>query len=110
MKKQDLVHYVGKPILKPLTFIMAMLSLVFFASPFVWIWHTWDLAWKMFVTGLVGFLILQAFFKFVKQAVSKLVDEQLEIKTRKREKMFESKFQQKLSDKIEQGISEELSN
>ena len=58
MKKEELVQSIGKPFLRPLGILQSILLLLFIASPFIWIWHSWDLAWKLGLTGLFGCIVI----------------------------------------------------
>jgi hypothetical protein len=99
MTKEDLVQGIGKPILIPLGFLQLLLLLLFLSSPFVWIWHSWSLAWKLGVTGLFGCIFVFLIYKLVKQSITNIVDSEIEKQTPKN---GESKFQKKLQEILKQ--------
>lgn len=82
MTKENLVQNIGKPILMPLGILQALLLLLFISSPFIWIWHSWDIAWKLGLTGLFGMLLVFAVYKMVKETVTEVIDAEIEKQTK----------------------------
>lgn len=41
--------------------------IVLFSSPFFWIWGMWPLAWKVFITGFLGFAITSGMIGFYRE-------------------------------------------
>lgn len=103
MKKEELVQGIGKPFLMPLGILQLLLLLLFISSPFIWIWHSWDLAWKLGLTGLFGCIVVYLVYKVVKQSLTEIVDAEIEKQTPKSNK---SKFKQKLDETIEKANRE----
>lgn len=97
MKKEELVQGIGKPFLMPLGILQLLLLLLFISSPFIWIWHSWDLAWKLGLTGFFGCIVVYLVYKVVKQSLTEIVDAEIEKQTPKYSKI---KFQQKLDEAI----------
>ena len=54
------------------------------ASPFIWIWYSWDLAWKVGLSGIIGTLIITFIYKML---VSIYISTQPIIKKNKPEKI-----------------------
>lgn len=82
MEKEKLVQTIGKPILRPLGILQLLLLLLFISSPFIWIWHTWDLAWKLGLTGLFGAILVFGLYKLVKETVTEVIDTEIEKQTK----------------------------
>ena len=95
MKKEEVIKGIGKPFLMPLGVLQLLLLMLFLSSPFIWIWHSWDLAWKLGLTGVFGCIVVYLVYKVVQQSLAKIVDAEIEKKTTKNRK---SKFQQKLDE------------
>lgn len=56
--------------------IMQAIFIIGFAiSPFLWIWHSWEIAWKTGLTGIAGVLIVGIIYKILKAIVIKLINE-----------------------------------
>lgn len=70
------------------SFFFAVIVII---SPFVWIWHSWDLFLKIFITAVLGFIIPFQAFRFIKWAVFD------EIKKRKPKKTFHDKMNEKMN-------------
>lgn len=96
MKKEEIVQKVGKPILMPIGIIQGLFIIMFISSPFVWIWHSWELAWKLTLTGAVGFFIAFAVYSMFKSAIIEKIDEEIEKQTSELPKSDKSLFQQKI--------------
>ena len=103
MKKEELVQSIGKPFLRPLGILQSILLLLFIASPFIWIWHSWDLAWKLGLTGLFGCIVIYGVYSIVKQSVTEIIDSEIKKQTPTSQK---SKFQQKLDEMQEKANRE----
>lgn len=97
MEKEKLVQNIGKPLLRPLGILQLLLLLLFISSPFIWIWHSWSLAWKLGLTGIFGMFIVYAVYKMVKETVTEVIDAEIEKQT-KNKTGYKSKFQQKLEE------------
>ena len=77
MKREELLQYVGKPLLRPLGILQMLLLLLFIASPFVGIWYSWSLAWRLALTGLIGTVIVYWVCLMVEKSVIKFVDNEI---------------------------------
>lgn len=75
MSKEKIISEIGNPILFPLGVIQIFFILFLFSSPFIWIWHSWEYAWKTGLTGLIGVIIIFGVYKFVKNLISEAIDE-----------------------------------
>ena len=77
-EKEYLLNQTGRWILAFIGLIQAMFVLDLLSSPFVWIWHSWDLAWKMGSTGLIGTLVMYVIYRFLKKVILESVEEELD--------------------------------
>jgi len=96
MEKQKLVAKVGRKILMPLSIIQTLFFISFISSPFVLIWHSWNLAWKISLTGLLGALLSYLVYKTVKNIIIEIIDEYLKNNVNKSEHPRKSKFQERI--------------
>ena len=95
MNKEEIVSEVGRPVLRTLGFMQGGFLLLFISSPFVCIWGSWTLAWKLALSGLIGILLIKFIYKIAKQTIDEAVDECLnELKNNKPK----SSFQQRLAE------------
>jgi hypothetical protein len=95
MTKQEIIQSVGKPILMPLGILQLLLLILFISSPFIWIWHSWNLAWKIGLTGFFGCIVVYLVYKLVENCLTEIVDSEIEKQTPPKNK---SKFQQKMEE------------
>lgn len=77
MKREELIQSLGKPFFKPLGILQALLLLLFIVSPFVWMWHSWSLAWRLGLTGLLGNVVSYCVYSIVKKSVTEFVDAEI---------------------------------
>jgi ABC-type bacteriocin/lantibiotic exporter with double-glycine peptidase domain len=75
MTKEEIVSEVGRPILRPLSIAHGISLLLMVISPFIWIWHSWSLAWKVGLTGILGTIIILAIYKIAKKTVVDAVEQ-----------------------------------
>lgn len=83
LKKMPIIRIIGK---LQLLFLLAIIS-----SPFIWIWNSGILAFKIGITGFIGVIIFHCVDWVLKEAIKKVVDEFEEPKTNSK-----SKFQERL--------------
>jgi hypothetical protein len=95
MSKEKIISEIGSPILFPLGVIQILFLLIFFSSPFILIWHSWEYAWKTGLTGLLGIIIIFGLYKFVKNLISETIDE---IEKEEYKNKPKSNFQKKLEE------------
>ncbi len=101
MKKQELVSIVQGPTIRPLRLIQFVFLTMFFSSVFVWIWDSWELAWKMALTGFIGTMLMHGLIKIAKEAVEEIVDEALEeMKESTAKSSFKERMAQKEAEKL----------
>lgn len=99
MKKEEIISHIGKPILSPLGNLI-MLSLIGLAStPFIWIWFGFVLAFKIFMSCILGAILFTWLYKNVERIVKGVVDKEME---KEQPKNSKSKFQEKLAEVMEQ--------
>lgn len=60
---------------KMIAYITAIAIMMFFTSILVWIWDSWDFAWRMGVTGIVLFSMCMVFYIGVMSSLEDLEDE-----------------------------------
>jgi hypothetical protein len=77
MKREELIQSIGKPFFRPLALLQALFLMLFVASFFVWIWHSWSLAWKLGLTGLLGSVVAYWVYSIVKKSVTEFVDKEI---------------------------------
>lgn len=94
MNKQEIVAEIGKPILRPLGILQAVFLLAFFGSPFIWVWFSFTLAWKIALTAIIGAIIVAILYKLIKGILNEEVGEML----RKPKPFTKSNFQIKLEE------------
>lgn len=97
MEREEIFKSVGKPFLRTLGILQGLLLMLFISSPFIWIWHSWNLAWKLGLTGLFGCIVVYFVYSVVKQSINEIVEQEIKKQTPTVQK---SKFQQKLEDAI----------
>jgi hypothetical protein len=99
--KKEVVKKTEKKIIRPLNFIQNLFLLTFIISPFVAIWGLGWLAFKLFLTGVVGIMFTQFSIKVVRKSIANIIDEeQQEINASN--KTPETKFQEKLEELMKQ--------
>jgi 4-hydroxybenzoate polyprenyltransferase len=62
-------------LLKIIGFAQGSFLFLFLLSPFIWIWHSWEMAWKTGLTGFLGILALKVAYKIVNVIVDEAIDE-----------------------------------
>lgn len=77
MTKEKMIQEVGKPILRTIGFIQLILIITLFSSVFIWIWGTWDLAWKIGLSAFIGICITALVYRVAKDLISQSVDKSL---------------------------------
>lgn len=93
MKKEECISEVGRPILRPLGILQFVFILAVISSPFVWIWHSWSLAWKIGLTGIIAMIITYTIYEATKRIIGEEFDEAIKETENNNPK---SKFQQRL--------------
>jgi len=63
----------GRP-LKIIGFAQGVFLFTFLLSPFIWIWHSWEMAWKTGVTGFLGIVVMKVAYKIINVIVDESVD------------------------------------
>lgn len=98
-KSKTLEKKIESKVLKPLIIIQLLFVLMIFSSPFIWIWHSSELALKIGLTGLVGAIILYFICSIVGETIKKVVSESIE-KQESYPTERKSKFQTKMDEMI----------
>jgi uncharacterized membrane protein len=106
MKKEKLFKHVSEGILNPLALLQVVSCLVFVSSIFVCIWGSWDLAWRLGLTGFILSLIFGRIYKFVEKIMRDVVDQELEKRKDELYKgsMFQPKTKSKFEDRVEKAL------
>lgn len=100
MEKQlELTKKIGNRVLKPLVILKLLFVLIFFSSPFVWIWHSWELSLKIGLSGIFGAIILHFITSVVEDAIKEIVAEKID-KIQGYSTENKSKFQKKMDEMI----------
>lgn len=76
-EKERIVDSISKPFLRPIMYGQIIFALAFFASPFIWIWHSWLLAWKIGLSSFMALLILYFIKTCVKEAANDVVNDEI---------------------------------
>ena len=79
MNREDAITEVGKPILRPIYWLLFASTITFITSPFIWIWFGWSLFWKLALSGFSGMVIFNAIDNLVKKTVSQVIDQNTEL-------------------------------
>lgn len=97
--KNEAVQEVGRPLLRPLGIAQGACIIAFVASPFIWIWSGWEMAWKTGLSGLIGVVICYVLHSSVKKVASQFIDESVERmnEVEKSKGGVKSRFQQRLN-------------
>ncbi len=74
MTREQLIEEAGRKILRPLGIIQGLFVIAVIASPFIWIWGTWELAWKVGLTGLISTVIIYFIYRTARQSIIDGVD------------------------------------
>ncbi len=98
MTKEQIILELGKPYFRPILFAKTILILAFFISPFLWIWVSWSIAWKIFLTGLIGIFFTIKFEEIVKNAIRKAIENPTG-KLKERLDMMQGLYNDKLNNK-----------
>lgn len=75
MTKESTVQEIGKPILMPLGIMQVIFLLGLLSSPFIWIWHTWDLAWRVGLTSIIGASIIGLLYSSAKKVIIQSIED-----------------------------------
>lgn len=59
MNREEIKDFLGGKFLKALGYLQGLGILMFIVSVFILIWHTWSLAWKVGLSGIVLALIVK---------------------------------------------------
>ena len=72
--KEQAIDEVGKPILRPLSWLQMLFILCILVSPFLLIWYDGTISLKLFATGVLGVLIVAGIYNFIKKQIRKSVE------------------------------------
>ena len=87
------VMRVGRRVLRPLSLLQMVFFLAIISSPFIWIWGSLGLAWKVGLTGVIGMVLVAWVYNSFKKSIAKSLKE---INANPDRVVKTSKFQQKL--------------
>lgn len=93
MTKEEVTQEVGKSILRPLGLLQGLFLIAFLSSPFVWIWYSGMIAFKVGITGFIGAMIMNFLHKITRKVIEDAVDGEWDKINATKNK---SKFQQRL--------------
>ena len=77
MEIDDIASEIGRPFTKPLAIIQVMFIIAIAASPFIWIWYSYQMAWKTGLTGIFGLIIFAAIRSIVHKSLSRIIKDEL---------------------------------
>jgi uncharacterized membrane protein YhfC len=72
LKKMDKI---AQPFIVFLTGGVVLALIALFASPILWAWHSWDLAWRIFVSALVSLYVFSQSLKVCKEILNEAKNE-----------------------------------
>jgi hypothetical protein len=75
--RDQIKNQIAGKLLKFIGFSQAGFLLAVLASPFIWVWHSWEMAWKTGLTGLIGVFAMLVTYKLVNIVVDQGIDEYL---------------------------------
>ena len=96
MKREEVISELGKPILRPLAWLVLFGIIAFVSTPFVWMWDSWYLAWRVGLTGFISFWVFGLSHKFVESVITEGVNQ--EIDRMDKGEPVTSKFKQRLEE------------
>lgn len=102
MTHEEIVSEVGKPILRPLGLTQLVFLIAMAASPFLWIWHSWAMAWKTGLTGLLGVIVMTSIYHFVKKLISDGVKQEMEKNPPLKKTSFQERLEAQMNKKANQ--------
>lgn len=76
--RNEAIMEIGGSLLFTIGLIQGLFLLCIIASPFVYLWGTWEICWKVIVTGVGGMLICYAIYKITYDRIGRSVDEAVE--------------------------------
>lgn len=76
MTKEEAIKEVGRPLLKPIGICQILCLMAVVSTPFIAMWHSWSIAWRVGLTGLFGVLILGGLYLFIKKIIVDAVDKE----------------------------------
>ncbi len=57
--------------------VLQLISLILFSiSPFIWIWISWVIAWKLALSGLLGMILMYGLYTLVKNIIKEGIAKQ----------------------------------
>jgi len=72
--KQEVIEKADSYLLTPIAFLQFISIFAFFGSPFLWIWVSWAIAWRVCITGLLGTFLFYGLYKLIKTAIREGVE------------------------------------
>lgn len=78
MRKDEIAKEIGGKVLMRTGMISIVFASAMVLFPFVWIWAGFGLAWKVGLTGLIGYIISALIYLALKKIISEAADEIIE--------------------------------
>ena len=75
--RDQIKNQIAGGLFKFIGFAQGLFLLAFIVSPFLCIWHSWEMGWKTGVTGLIGVIAMFLAHKLANIIVDKAIDEYL---------------------------------
>jgi len=101
MNKEELVDKVSEPLTNKIFIFIVIAMIGIISSPFIWVWHTGDLAFKVFVSSIILLFLTGGALKFVKSISKKAIDDhikKIESKSEKHKSRFQAKLENMMSE------------
>lgn len=63
MTNEQIISNARRHVLRPLGYAQMFFAIVLAASPFIWIWLGWSVAWRTGLTGLIGMAMIALIYR-----------------------------------------------
>jgi len=74
MNKTEIISEAGQPVFRWLGKLNIIFLLALISSPFVGVWYSWSLAWKIGLSGLLGCILCYVLYRVIRTLLSFTMD------------------------------------
>jgi len=78
--------------------ILLILTIAFISSIFVWLWHSWDLAWKIALTSIISYVIFGIFHELWKKMNKEVIEKLMADHKEDKPKSFQERLKEKMAE------------
>lgn len=75
--REEAIKEAKRKFFVPLGILQIICFTAIISTPFIWIWVSWSLAWKIGISGLVLFVVIGVIYIAIKKVIEKEVDEEI---------------------------------